>query len=134
MKRKYSRIYLFGLILCLASCSTSSEITLEQARKIHSSNIYAVLHTPKKSYHLHDFKLTSDSLTGYVWPSRKRYGTFLYFYSHKQVEGIVNSRNNPYYSAHVDEIYKAESREDSENNDTTISIIVSIVLCTMWML
>ena len=135
MKTQYRWIYLFGLILCLASCSTSNEITLEQARKKYVASNYAVLHTPNRNFHLHDFKLSNDSLTGYLHPTRDRFGIFLAFYSNKRFKGKVNKQNHPYYAVHVDEIYKTKTLEEfSGDNAFAAYLIIDFLLCTIFMI
>lgn len=132
MKNLCSCICMIGIVLWLLSCSSSQEITLKQAQDIQDCRIYAVLHTPYKNYHLYDFTLTTDSLTGYLYPARTRYGTFLNFHTSKRVYGKVNKKTHPYFAAHVSEITKTATSEESGDSAWAVYCIIELILCASW--
>ena len=131
MKTYRSCIYLFGLLLCLGSCSSSEEITLEQAQIIQDYRPYVVLNTPKRNYHLYDFSLTADSLTGFLYPAKNGYGNYLHFYTNERVYGKVNKRTHPYFAIHISKIYKTESRFDSGDEGFYVYLIMEILFCAV---
>lgn len=113
----------------MSSCSTPQELSIAEAKAITNYNAYVILQSPYKHFHLYDYSLTSDSLTGYLYPWQQSNGTFLTFYTKSPVYAKVNKRNHPYYSAHLNTIYKTEKREENDNTVDIVFCIIEFLLC-----
>ena len=131
MKKKYSWVLLLSMILCLSACTTTKEITLVQAQSMQDGKFDVILRTRSRAYQLHDYKLTPDSLTGYLHPALSEYGTFIYFYTDKRIREKVNRRNHPYFAVHVNQINKTEYHEYPAESGMLLYCIFEILICAL---